>query len=782
MYIPSRSLTVNSYEAYAAPRISQVKLYGQQEWDKVMRPKLDHAREQAISNYYATLGPYINRLESVARPYWEASSNTAYQLYTTIILPTYERIRPHAINAYHYSFRFVTGVILPYSQWIFNSIITFGQRQVWPPIRILYGENVQPQLVKIRERLANYRDSKKLEASADSMVSTISAWSSSSIQEASSSSSSKSSVETHRHSEATTAPVHDSTKHETSPQVSSTTAPENILDDLKIWKAKFAKAASEGASGLKDRIEEICDRQVTEQAQGTGHALVVSLEETARSAIASLKTDIVDIVAALPSDEENVGWNDINIAKEKSVAAVREVGKEVKDAAQKLRSWRTTYNDETRQLVASAGDSTLDVVDSIREAGLQEIGMRWVSMEGVTYNHWSEYHALRKSFDDWRETLQAVVSEHTGLKLARDAGEEVESRGMAVAEDAARELSRLKEVANWKIEAGDSSNDFSTRYTPPDAARAAQKVMDTASGVIFDSSKGTAESLTSRVSDSAESIVGNAESATLSAKSEVSSLISPATERFESATFSASSKASSATNSLKQSGSSLSSSVSSDASSLSSSASSDVSSLASSISSSSSSLASPAFDSASSASSFASSLSSSISSQISSQTSTASTNADDAASSASISSRAASLSSRASASRSSVASEAGITLQRGAPADTDYGRSIIAADNARIQASREAKEQARVPDSEENSFKASGTTVPGSHASESDTMEMAASVSASIASAVNAAGESYASVTESVDRVERLRKGVSSADGRGQEDPVESMRSVVAEA
>ena len=40
--------------------------------------------------------------------------------------------------------------------------------------------------------------------------------------------------------------------------------------------------------------------------------------------------------------------------------------------------------------------STLEVLDGIRDLGLQEIGMRWAWMEGVTYKHWAKYHDLKR--------------------------------------------------------------------------------------------------------------------------------------------------------------------------------------------------------------------------------------------------------------------------------------------------------------------------------------------------------------------------------------------------
>jgi hypothetical protein len=43
----------------------------------------------------------------------------------------------------------------------------FFERRIFPRIRLLYGENVEPQLVRIGERLGRYRDGRKLKAAVD---------------------------------------------------------------------------------------------------------------------------------------------------------------------------------------------------------------------------------------------------------------------------------------------------------------------------------------------------------------------------------------------------------------------------------------------------------------------------------------------------------------------------------------------------------------------------------------------------------------------------------------
>ena len=271
------------------------------------------------------------------------------------------------------------------------------------------------------------------------------------------------------------------------------------------------------------------------------------------AALPQLKKQVNEAVRELPpASAEDPAEERVEASVETTRTAIKAAGKRIKESAQHLRSWRAKYSEDTDSLVKSATDSTLNVVDGIRDLGLQEIGMRWAGMgDDVSYKDWSDYHGLRSKFEDWRVKLQNIATEHEGVQKAEKEGKAVEGRGMAIAEDAAKEIQRLKEVAVWKIEARDASEDFGTRYGPPGAEKAKQKVMKKAS----DASKAMAGST-----------AGSVESAASSVSSKASSAASAATEPPSSSASSASSAASSKSSSLSTDMSSYSSSASSSAS------------------------------------------------------------------------------------------------------------------------------------------------------------------------------------------------------------------------
>lgn len=297
-------------------------------------------------------------------------------------------------------------------------------------------------------------------------------------------------------------------------------AQEIVANDLKTWQEKFAKAADEGSDELDARILEITEKMIKSQADGVGKALNIELEETATSSFKGLKSKIVSIVK-----HANEGDN----SEEELNQAVRKAGAAIKDKAQAVRTWRKNYDEETNSLISKAAEDTFDIIDHIRDLGLQEIGMRWAWTDGITHKDWSKYHQLKTKFDEWRVDVEKVAIEHPGLLKARAASEDVEEKALHTASDAAKELARLKETGLWKLSTGDSSDDFNTKYIPAAAAKVGQKIVgkaSQASEAVAGSTQGTVESIISQASSIASSQTENIKSAGSDASRSAESLAS----------------------------------------------------------------------------------------------------------------------------------------------------------------------------------------------------------------------------------------------------------------
>jgi hypothetical protein len=273
-----------------------------------------------------------------------------------------------------------------------------------------------------------------------------------------------------------------------------------VAADLKTWQEKFAKAADEGSEYLDEHITEITDRLVKNQAEKVGAALNIQLEEKVQSSLMDLKRNIISIVGSDDSDEEK---------EEALKVAVRKAGVGIKEKAQAVRTWRQSFDRELTNLVSKSAEDTFEILDHIRDLGLQEIGMRWAWTDGITHKDWAKYHKLKSKFDEWRLDVEKIVSEHEGVAKGRAASEDVESKAMGTAEEAAKELARIRDIGRWKLSVGDVTDDWTTRVLPAAAAVAGEKIkekLSEASEAIVGTSQGTIESVTSSVADVASSI------------------------------------------------------------------------------------------------------------------------------------------------------------------------------------------------------------------------------------------------------------------------------------
>jgi hypothetical protein len=312
-----------------------------------------------------------------------------------------------------------------------------------------------------------------------------------------------------------------------------------LNNDLRKWQTKFATAADKGSEDLEQRVAEITKRQVESGVKGHGRALVVKLEETADSTVANLKSFIKRTVESLPEDATE---EDLVSAYEKCSAKTRELGLSVKERAQDVRAWKANYDQETDSLVQSAVRSTVEVLEKIHGLGLQEVGMRWAWLDGVTYNDWQNYHKLRSTLDEWQAEVEAVGSRHDGLLVAHKEAKKLEDDAMDISAKMVNELVRLKDVAKWKLWANDATDDFTNKVVPARVFKAAQQASSQVSEAVHGSSTPVTESVASSISSASS----QASEAIQAASSQVAEAVEAAPLQASSAASSVSSKVSDA--------------------------------------------------------------------------------------------------------------------------------------------------------------------------------------------------------------------------------------------
>ncbi|RGP75478.1 hypothetical protein FSPOR_586 [Fusarium sporotrichioides] len=458
---PTRAYAVQ----YGAPWAEKARAHTLAQWEKNGQPQLVKYQTLARTHYDQSVGPHVSKAGEKLGPYYDIARTNGLQVYYEYLQPGYAYVHPYAVRGYDAASDFTKTTALPTAYWTYNKTYSFLDSNVWPHIRSVYAQSVEPQLVRIGERLGRYKNKPK-SIQENYAASYVTGTTASSFQKPTQSTTSVASVESVKSSSqapvATESPepVVEPPSQDYINPVQAPPATENesanrrkaremVAQDLETWQTKFATQADEGATDLEERVGEIAKRVIQEKVNTNGKQLFNDLETTIDRELKGLRSKISALAGSKGDD-----------ADAEIVSAVRASGKTIKQKAQAIRQWRQTYDQELQETVVTVADVHFQVLDETRNLALQQIGMRWAWTDGITYKDWAKYHELKATLNEWTEQLKQLVVTHPGLLEAQDAAARVEDEGMEVASVAAKELARLKEVARWKVTAGDTSDNF----------------------------------------------------------------------------------------------------------------------------------------------------------------------------------------------------------------------------------------------------------------------------------------------------------------------------------
>jgi hypothetical protein len=147
---------------HGAPRLQQAQGFAVAQWKKNAQPQIAKYQGLATAKYDETLAPHVNAAGAAVAPYYDIARTNALQTYHEVLLPSYQYVYPYAQQGYAAASVFATGTAVPAALWTWNKTYVFLDGTVWPQLRVIYVENVEPQLVKIGKRLGRYNSEKKL--------------------------------------------------------------------------------------------------------------------------------------------------------------------------------------------------------------------------------------------------------------------------------------------------------------------------------------------------------------------------------------------------------------------------------------------------------------------------------------------------------------------------------------------------------------------------------------------------------------------------------------------
>jgi len=162
----------NTYtRKYASPLIAYGNGVAQQQWEKIVQPQIETARAAARAKYNETIAPHVTSFRDTASPYVDIARTSALQTYHDLILPTYVFMQPYAVQGYNAASAFATNTALPSAIWAFNKTWLFLDDAILPQLRLIYVQTVEPQLVRIGQRLGRYNGGGKTKMAATEPIS-----------------------------------------------------------------------------------------------------------------------------------------------------------------------------------------------------------------------------------------------------------------------------------------------------------------------------------------------------------------------------------------------------------------------------------------------------------------------------------------------------------------------------------------------------------------------------------------------------------------------------------
>lgn len=154
---PTRTYAVH----YGGPWVNKAREQASIQWEKNGQPQLTKYQTLAKSRYDQSVAPYVNQVGETINPYYEIARTNGLQVYYEYLTPSYEFVYPYAVQGYDAASHFTTTTALPTAYWTWNKTSSFLDHRVWPYVRVLYVQNVEPQLVRIGERLGRHKSQAK---------------------------------------------------------------------------------------------------------------------------------------------------------------------------------------------------------------------------------------------------------------------------------------------------------------------------------------------------------------------------------------------------------------------------------------------------------------------------------------------------------------------------------------------------------------------------------------------------------------------------------------------
>lgn len=143
--------------------VEQATELAKSQWNQRVSPHIDPLQKQATDYYVSSVDPHVRTAQSIAVPYIRVAAAQSIRIKDNYLIPSYISSRPVIERACAAVHNFIISTIAPYTRKAWSAVFVFLNGTVRTQITHLYSENVEPQLVKIGEKLASYREGRTIQ-------------------------------------------------------------------------------------------------------------------------------------------------------------------------------------------------------------------------------------------------------------------------------------------------------------------------------------------------------------------------------------------------------------------------------------------------------------------------------------------------------------------------------------------------------------------------------------------------------------------------------------------
>ncbi|KAK6517808.1 hypothetical protein TWF506_004986 [Arthrobotrys conoides] len=423
---------ISANEQYIRP----VRIYAVEQFEKTGRPLLVKAKDAAV----ATLSPYAQRAYDAYLAEFVASGREVYDAYAPTVKKYGQQAYDYAIEkGYPYYL-----ISLPYLEKAWEQgIETAGWAGVegkgW--IYRRWGIHVEPQLWRIQERLGlkglrgtrvqdgptpPHRGNPNASDTAPENV----------LEE------SYEDIDAKETPEANTkgaAGEEKEKKKSTAEQIEA--ARPLVVADLESWGTKFEEAGVKASADVVSKLDELCGKVMKEH--GTlSTEILTDLEARIEKEYRDFEQGLGTLLDS-PAETKYVmvGYDGL---VGRTMQNLKEKQIQIKGSTQELLM-------DTYQTTAKIVDAALAEMDSAHDTGMQELGMKWAWMDGVTYKDWAKYHDLKKAFGSLKTKVIRSGQGHKGLREVTDYAKSIDDAAAEVLKVARVEVAKLEKLGRQRL-------------------------------------------------------------------------------------------------------------------------------------------------------------------------------------------------------------------------------------------------------------------------------------------------------------------------------------------